>query len=497
MRVTARSTSLKAAILRGGSRNAVTTRGDTLSYEQLRDQAMHLSERLVADAPIGLWATAEVATVVGLCAALIAGAPVVPLNPKSGPSELGHVVTDAGLQTILAHPSATLPDELATLRLVPVNLDGDYAPICGDVTGPIPDGQKDSRTALIMYTSGTTGPPKGVMLTTAAIEANLQALADRWEWSDRDELVHALPLFHVHGLVLGVLGPIYVGGSVSLVSPFTVEAVAHGLANGATMLFAVPTMYHRIAVALETDARLADALGGARLLVSGSGPLTTDDYRRVEAASGQRIVERYGMTETLIITSGDLRAPATPGTVGRPLAGVALRVVDENGDDVAADNESVGEVLVKSDSLFEGYLRGGRSPDGPLDWFRTGDLGTLSRDGTLRLVGRASTDLVKSGGFRIGTGEIEGVLRDHPSVEDVAVRGVADDDLGERVVAWVVRKAGTTADSPELIEYVSQSLSAHKRPREIYFVTEIPRNAMGKVQKQLLSYDGQLKSTER
>jgi malonyl-CoA/methylmalonyl-CoA synthetase len=247
-------------------------------------------------------------------------------------------------------------------------------------------------------------------------------------------------------------------------------------------------MYHRLARAAEEDPQVADGLRGARLLVSGSAALAAADHDRMQRATGQRIVERYGMTETLMITAVRHDGERRPGYVGGPLPGVELKVVDDEGAEVPADDETIGGVLVRSSSLFDGYLNlpAATSEAFADDWFVTGDLGARTADGYLRLVGRRSTDLIKSGGYRIGAGEIESALLTHPGVAEAAVLGVPDPDLGERIVAWVVADGGEPPEPQALIDHVARELTPHKRPREVRFVDELPRNAMGKVQKRRL-----------
>ncbi|HEY5267090.1 MAG TPA: AMP-binding protein [Acidimicrobiales bacterium] len=477
-------TSLLEAIEVGENRIAVSMPDGTLTYRQLRNAVSLLAGELRSEQPLALWATPELATVIGLCAALASGTSVVPLNPKSGEREVEHVLNDAGLSTLIASPHAALPPLLSSMRRIDVDV-----ALADNQSAPWPDDVPARASTLIMYTSGTTGPPKGVVLSSSAIQANLEAIASVWGWSEEDHLVHALPLFHVHGLVLGVLGPLFIGARVSHLGSFSVDGVTEALVAGGSMLFAVPTMYHRVANALDDDPVLASALAGARLLVSGSGPLMKSDYEKIVRASGQHVIERYGMTETLFITSAVPGAPPRPGYVGHALPSVEIRVVDESLVDVPSDDATVGAVLVRSPSLFDGYLnQPGVTEEAMSDgWFSTGDLGVLASDGALRLVGRHSTDLIKSGGYRIGTGEIEQVLFEHSGVEDVAVTGVPDADLGERIVAWIVAGEGATLDAQELIDFVALNLTPHKRPREIRFVTQLPRNAMGKIQKHLLT----------
>jgi malonyl-CoA/methylmalonyl-CoA synthetase len=474
--------SLFAAIRAGENRLAVSMPDGTLTYRQLRHAVSVLAAELKGEQPLAIWATAELATVVGVFTALATGTTIVPLNPKSGERELAHVLDDALPRAILAGPSNELPDILRPLRRIPIDLD-----LAATRQGQWPEERPATAPALIMYTSGTTGPPKGVLLSASALASNLDAVATVWEWTENDHLVHSLPFFHVHGLVLGLIGPVFVGGSISHLGSFSVDGIAEAFDAGGTMLFAVPTMYHRLANALEDNHELASALARARLLVSGSGPLMKSDYQQIQDRCGQQIVERYGMTETLFITSTTQEAPK-PGYVGHPLPAVGVRVVDDALEDVPRDDMTIGSVLVRSASLFDGYLNQPEATGYAMNegWFSTGDLGVLDPDGALRLVGRRSTDLVKSGGYRIGTGEIEQVLMEYPGVEEVAVAGVPDIDLGQRLVAWIVPVEGARLDSDEVIDYVARNLTPHKRPREIRFVAQLPRNHMGKVQKHVL-----------
>ena len=475
---------LLSAIAAGKDRLALAMPDGAMTYRQLRHAIAVLAGELKGERPIALWATAELATAVGVFAALAAGTVLVPLNPKSGERELAHVLNDARPCTIIAGPDAVLPEVLDSLGRIAVDLD-----LAESREGSWPVDVPSASATLIMYTSGTTGPPKGVVLKAPAIRDNLQAVSDVWSWTSEDHLVHALPFFHVHGLVLGLLGPLFVGGSVRHLGSFSVEGVVEALEAGGTMLFAVPTMYHRLAGALTLNDDLASALARTRLLVSGSGPLMTSDYQQIRERCGQQVVERYGMTETLFITSTTPASPR-PGYVGHALPSVEVRVVDDALADVPRDDATIGSVLVRSPSLFECYLNQPQATSDAFDdggWFLTGDLGVLAHDGALRLVGRRSTDLVKSGGYRIGTGEIEQVLLEYPGVEEVAVAGVPDEDLGQRLVAWVVPVDDATLDPVAMIDYVARVLTPHKRPREVRFLTRLPRNHMGKVLKHLLS----------
>jgi malonyl-CoA/methylmalonyl-CoA synthetase len=462
--------------------DAISFPGQTLTYHELATAATTLAASLEAGARVAFWATARPETCVAMLAALLAGAPAVPLNPKLGDVELAHILADSEPEVVLAAADDTPPAGLAGIERLTVSLEAPGAPVPPEPPAEAP--------AIVVYTSGTTGPPKGVLLPRRAIASNLDALYDAWSWTASDVLVHGLPLFHVHGLVLGSIGPVRLGGSVVHTGQFSPDATAAALRDGGTMLFGVPTMYHRLADAVESDAAVAAAVARARLLVSGSAPLAIRDYRRIEAATGQRIVERYGLSETVMNCSARADGARTPGYVGAPLPGVELRLVDEDGADVdGQDDETMGEVAVRGPNVMLGYLN---RPDATAEvvrdgWFFTGDLAVRGPAG-VRIIGRKSTDLIKTGGFRVGAGEVEACLLEHPAVAEVAVTGEPDDDLGERIVAWIVPTGGPP-DEQELIDHVARHLTPHKRPRTIRVLDQLPRNELGKVQKAKLPGD--------
>jgi malonyl-CoA/methylmalonyl-CoA synthetase len=450
----------------------------TLTYRQLRDSATAVAEQVGDRQRVAAWAVNEPEIAVAVVGALLAGVPITPINPKAGTSELEHILSDSDPEIVLCPPGVDAPVD----NRVDVDLTARG--------GGVPDEPEPEAPAIVVYTSGTTGPPKGAVLPRRAIASNLDALAEAWEWTGDDVVAHGLPLFHVHGLILGTLGPIRRGGGVHHLGRFSAEAAAAALQGDATMMFAVPTMYHRLATEAEGDDELARAFASARLLVSGSAALPAIEHERIERLTGQQIAERYGMTETLMNTGVRASGERRPGYVGPPLKDVELRLVTDDGEPIETlDDETIGEIQVRGPNLFLEYLN---RPDATAEamtdgWFKTGDLATRAPDGYVRIVGRRATDLIKSGGFKIGAGEIEGALLEHPAVKEAAVTGEPDPDLGERIVAWIVTREGQQASQDELAGHVADLLTPHKRPRVVHFLDELPRNEMGKVQKKRLT----------
>jgi malonyl-CoA/methylmalonyl-CoA synthetase len=440
-------------------REAIRVGERALTYEQLHAAAAAVAERIAGARRVAVIAEPTLETCVAVVGALAAGVPIVPINPKAGERERAHILSDSAPDTLLG-----------ALDL--------------DARAEWPAEPDPERPAIVVYTSGTTGPPKGVVIPRRAIATNLDALAAAWQWTGDDVVAHALPLFHVHGLILGMLGPLRRGGAAWHLGRFSPEAAAEALQGRATMLFGVPTMYNRLA-----QSPAAAGLAAARLLVSGSAALPATLHAAIERACGQRIVERYGMTETLMNTAIRADGERRPGTVGPPVDGVELRLVDDDGAVLdVADDETVGEIQVRGPNLFLEYLN---RPDATAEahrdgWFVTGDMATRGDDGYIRIVGRRATDLIKSGGYKIGAGEIENALLEHPGVAEAAVTGEPDDDLGERIVAWIVPAAGERPGERELADHVARLLTPHKRPREVRYLDELPRNAMGKVTKATL-----------
>ncbi|MPY76970.1 MAG: AMP-binding protein [Actinophytocola sp.] len=482
------------ALRRAPAKTALRFGDRALSYGELADVAGSLARELRAlptwsggQPRVAVWASSTLETSVAVVAALLAGVPVVPVNPKAGERELAHILSDCTPSLVLCAQETTLPAAFDDLDRKDVRVEPRQP-----VEGVALDEPDAATAGMIIYTSGTTGPPKGVVLPRRAIAGTLDALAEAWAWTDADVVMHALPLFHVHGLVLGTLGPLRRGGGVYHLGRFAPSALGAALtettAESPVMVFGVPTMYHRLAEHLDDDKDLAKAVSSARLLVSGSAALPLADHERITRATGQEVIERYGMTETLMNTSVRVDGPRRPGTVGVPLPGMDLRLVDDTGGVIdARDGETIGEIQVRGASVFTEYLN---RPDATANafadgWFRTGDMATMDAEGFVRIVGRKATDLIKSGGYKIGAGEIENALLEHPGVAEVAVTGENDPDLGERIVAWVV-PTGARPTETELADHVARLLSPHKRPRIVRFVTSLPRNELGKVTKRAL-----------
>ncbi|MGH3581840.1 MAG: acyl-CoA synthetase [Mycobacterium sp.] len=465
-------TSLDPAAVAAGHdlADAVRIDGMTLSRSDLVGAGTSAAERVSVARRVAILATPSASTVLAITGCLIAGVPFVPVPADVGAAERAHILNDSGAQAWLGE----LPAETEGLPHIPVRM---HARSWHRYAEPSPD-----SPAMIIYTSGTTGLPKGVVVSRRAVAADIDALAAAWQWTSADTLVHGLPLFHVHGLVLGLLGSLRIGNRFVHTGKPTPEAYAEAAGS---LYFGVPTVWSRV-VADEASAR---ALASARLLVSGSAPLPVPVFDALVRLTGHAPIERYGSTESLITISTVVDGERRPGWVGLPLPGVQTRLVDDDGAPVPHDGETIGRLQIKSPTVFSGYLNRPEATAEAFDadgWYRTGDVAVIDDGGMHRIVGRESVDLIKTGGFRVGAGEIETVLLGYPGVDEVAVVGVPDDDLGQRIVAFVV---GTVAPE-QVVDFVAQQLSVHKRPREVRLVDALPRNAMGKVlKKELMTWD--------
>jgi malonyl-CoA/methylmalonyl-CoA synthetase len=416
-------------------------------------------------------AESSLGLVIAHVAALRSGIVVVPANTAYTERELAHIVNDA-------RPKAALVDSDDRAAWVRAASGPDTVVVGPDVDlddspPSVLDAVTPDQAALIGYTSGTTGRPKGAVLSHANLLASSESVQLAWRWTEADRLVLSLPLFHVHGLCVGLHGTLLAGASAVLLHRFEVNAVLDAVAeHDATLFFGVPTMYHRFA----QSARVGE-LARLRLCVSGSAPLPAELHQALAERGGQQVLERYGMTETLMLVSNPYDGERRPGSVGFPLPGVELRLSDGQ----------QGEIQVRGPNVFAGYWEREQATaesftDG---WFRTGDLGSVDSDGYLRILGR-SKELIISGGLNVYPREVEEVLLAHPGVAEVAVVGTPSEEWGELVTAFVV-PAGDHHNPELLLAFAAEQLAPFKRPRLVHFVESLPRNALGKVLKHELA----------
>lgn len=472
--------------------------GETYSYALIAAAAARWSARLRA---VGVQRGDRVALYLGNSPAFVAaylgahaaGAAAVLVNTQYRQAELAHILADSAAKAIIAGAAAALVElqrvqaELAQPPLViladDVVIDGTET-VLDEAGAPAP-----ADIALIGYTSGTTGRSKGAMLTHSNLMSSSAAVTAAWRWTAADRLLLTLPLFHIHGLGVGLNGSLFAGSTMDLRRGFDAAEVFATLERGATsMFFGVPTMYTR----LIGEARRRQAAGtlpelNVRLFVSGSAPLSPQTFAEFEELFGQRILERYGMTETVMNLTNPYVGERRPGTVGGPFPGQEARIVDVRSRAPLDDGE-IGEIQVRGPHVFAGYWR---NPEATAEvfaedgWFNTGDIGWRSADGYFTITGRAR-ELIISGGYNIYPREVEEVLLAHPAVAEVAVLGLPDAEFGEQVVAVVVLAQQTADLEQELIDWCRARLASYKKPRRVIVVAALPRNAMGKVQKHTL-----------
>ncbi len=415
----------------------------------------------------------------------LAGGVVVPVNTQYRRVELRHIfddagvrlcLTDGGVRPELEEVRGDLPDLESVVEVGP-ELE-DLLSDAGDQEPALPDG-KD--LAVIAYTSGTTGRSKGAMLLHRNLAANVASICEAWRWSADDHLLLTLPLFHTHGLTVGAHGTLFTGASAELHRRFEAEKVYDAFLEGSfTMFFGVPTMYTRlIREARERDERPEPL----RLYVSGSAALSPGAFDDFERLFEERILERYGMTETGMNLTNPYEGERRPGTVGGPFPRQEARIVDVKSRDVLPAGE-VGEIEVRGPHVFDGYWNRPDATEESFDrdgWFATGDLGSVSEDGYYAISGRAK-ELIITGGYNVYPREVEEVIEGCPGVAEVAVVGLPDEEYGERVAAAVVRDdEDLTAE--EVRDFCREDLAGYKKPREVVFVEGLPRNALGKVLK--------------
>jgi malonyl-CoA/methylmalonyl-CoA synthetase len=494
-------------------RLALLFEGERFTYSRLAERvdtvARALKRRgLVPGERVALFLENSPAFVTAYLGVQRAGGVVVLVNTQYRQVELAHILADAAVRACVTGAPGVA--ELAPLRaqlpalewLVTVEAPGAEVPAGwtalpfesllevgrdagrGEAELGLPRGEE---LAVLGYTSGTTGRSKGAMMLHRNLLSNVKAVTEAWRWTAEDRLLLTLPLFHTHGLMVGLHGTLYTGASADLRRRFVASEALEALRDDAslTLFFGVPTMYGRL---LEESRRTGVKPRALRLMVSGSAPLSAQLFGEIEAAFGQRILERYGMTETIMNTTNPYDGERRPGTVGMAFPGQEARVVDVRTREPVAAGET-GEIEVRGPHVFAGYWRNEAATAEAFDargWFRTGDLGLCDADGYFHITGRAR-ELIISGGFNVYPREVEEVLALHPGVAEVAVLGLADPDFGEQVVAVVVPAAGAPRPSAqELVDWCRDRLASFKKPRRVEFTDALPRNALGKVQKHVL-----------
>ena len=472
------------------TRAAIVDAEGTTSFATLGARALGAADVLRAGATsldgarVALLAAPGAAWVEAFLGTLLAGGVSVPLSPLYPAAELAYFLDDAQVDTLV------VSDELRA-RIEPV-VGARRVVRAADLVAA-PGGRPaapahDDDVALMLYTSGTTGRPKGAMITHANLAVQATLLGDAWGWSERDVLLHALPLHHLHGLGISLLTALFAGASARMLPRFDAVAAWDAMA-ASTVLMAVPTMYQKLLDAFDaadepTRARWTAGARALRLATSGSAALPARLAGRWGAVAGSLPVERFGMTEIGVGMSNPIEGERRAGSVGLPLPTVELRLVGDDGRDAAPGEP--GEIWVRGPSVFRGYF--GRDEatraaftDG---WFRSGDVAERGEGGYLRILGRTSVDILKSGGYKLSALEIEDALREHEAIAEVAVVGVPDETWGDRVVAVVVARAGFEAaldDEGAMRAWAKERLAAYKVPRAFVRVDALPRNAVGKV----------------
>ncbi|QMS89582.1 AMP-binding protein [Nostoc edaphicum CCNP1411] len=414
-----------------------------------------------------------------------AGGIAVPLCVSHPRPELEYVITNSGASIIVAHPNfegilRSLAQEynlrfILTSETLPSNI------------GRLPE-IDITRRALILYTSGTTGKPKGVVTTHQNIQAQVTCLITAWEWTSDDRILHILPLHHIHGIINVLTCALWAGAECQMLSKFDAQTVWNRICDGDLTLFmAVPTIYVKLIAAWETASKerqksMSEGCAKMRLMVSGSAALPVQVLEKWQTISGHFLLERYGMTEIGMALSNPLHGERLSGYVGKPLPEVEVRLVDENGELVPGGTP--GEIQVKSPGVFLEYWQNPQATAKAFQdsWFRTGDTAVVE-NGNYRILGRMSVDIIKTGGYKVSALEIEEVLRSHPDIQECAVVGVADPEWGERVCAALVLQGSEPLTLESFRSWAKERLAVYKVPTQILIVEELPRNAMGKVTK--------------
>jgi malonyl-CoA/methylmalonyl-CoA synthetase len=487
-----------------GVRTAVVDSQGTFTYDDLLDASSRAATTLLAgredlqEERVAFLVTPGFPWVVVQWSIWRAGGVAVPLPLNSTRAELEYLIDDTRASTVVFDPQAApLVEPIAAscgLRALP------YEQLALSQPSDLPV-ISDVRRAMILYTSGTTSRPKGVVATYANMTAQINSLVDAWEWSANDRILLCLPLHHVHGIINVVCCALWSGATCHMLPRFDANAVWDCIAGGRVTLFmAVPTIYARLisawdAASPERRSELSAACSRLRLMVSGSAALPVSTLLRSNEISGHILLERYGMTEIGMALSNPLRGERVPGSVGTPLPGVEVRLVESHGEPVPPGTP--GEIEVRGPGVFTEYWG---KPDATREafrdgWFRTGDTAVVE-NGIYRILGRTSIDILKTGGHKVSALEIEEALRRHPAVAECAIVGIPDPEWGERVAAAVTLRDGHALDLHSLRTWAGELLTVHKRPSRLLVLDALPRNAMGKVMKPALTELFQTLATE-
>ena len=423
-------------------------------------------------------------------ASVQSGIVFLPLNTAYTKDELAYFIENSGALLLVCDGA-----KADALRPLATRFGASLLTLNGDGTGSLMDAAENlpdsfetvdrdaADLAAFLYTSGTTGRSKAAMLTQGNLLSNAETLAEYWQFTENDVLLHALPIFHTHGLFVATNVSLISGGSMVYMPKFNLDQIIDWMPRSTTMM-GVPTFYTRL---LDDDRFTADLARHMRLFVSGSAPLLAETHRQFETRTGHRILERYGMTETNMNTSNPYDGERRPGTVGFPLPGVELKITDAESGTSLPDGE-IGQIEVRGPNVFKGYWQMPEKTAAELredGFFQTGDLGRIDEDGYVHIVGR-SKDLIISGGYNIYPKEIESLLDDLPGVRESAVIGVPHSDFGETHVGLVVAEHSGALDLDAMMQKLGELVASYKRPRRLFQVEELPRNTMGKVQKNLL-----------
>jgi malonyl-CoA/methylmalonyl-CoA synthetase len=480
-----------AARARGyASRTAIVEPGHSYTYGDLLSASSRVAGALLSgqsdlgEARIAFLTPADFSYVAVQWGVWRAGGIAVPLATGHPPPEWEYVLRDASAKVAVVAPEfATALRPVAERAGIPIltTRQALESPAAGAL--PVVEA---TRRALIVYTSGTTGRPKGVVTTHANLKSQVTCLIQAWGWVPDDRVLLVLPLHHVHGIVNVLACALWAGAACEMLPAFDAEEVWDRLASGEiTVFMAVPTIYKKLIAAWEgsppeRQRTWSEGTSRLRLMVSGSAALPAQTLERWRAITGHTLLERYGMTEIGMALSNPLEGQRRPGSVGRPLPGVQVQLVDESGRPVPPGTP--GEIEVRSGNVFLEYWdRLAATRDAFRDgWFRTGDVAVLE-NGAYRILGRTSSDIIKTGGYKVSALEIEEVLRSHQDIQECAIVGMPDPEWGERVAAAVELRAGTSLELESLKAWARDRLAPYKIPRELRVVSTLPRNAMGKV----------------